>query len=343
MVRDMSTAPDSPRSNPQFVSGTFTTDSQFPGGVTNAGRAPGSPTGSPSTEGGSSQRIEGSVSPLRSSLGQTQSAPKSPTFDFQILPDHNLLVIYSGLNEAAWGDVVSVGTAILERLEHSRTSKLLVDLSQLDYMGSSQVALLVRIWKVLKARDGQMAVQVTSEIVHKVLTIAGLHTLWDIVPTRAAAQRALGVRVTQDTAPRAAFAGFPSGAGGVPAADQSVTPILIALGVLFAAFIVLVLGQARVWTGAMEVRLGALMVLSGLAVMCGVWAATRITGPLRAIGLGVCLAGFVMGITAALEWPRTPVGNQLSRPTGRSSRETLPAGNSGRGVAPVSIRASRDD
>jgi len=196
---------------------------------------------------------------------------KLPTFDFQILPDHNQLTIYAGLNEASWGDVVSVGSSILDRLEQARTSKLLVDLSQLNYMGSSQVALLVRVWKVLKARDGQVAVQVKSDIVHKVLTIAGLHTLWDIVPTRAAAQRALGVRVTDEpkTAPaRPASAAVRSEESDVEdeetdvgAPQQDVSPVLIALGVVFAAFMVLVLGQAHIWPGPTQFRLALLMLL----------------------------------------------------------------------------------
>ncbi len=245
------------------------------------------------------------------------------TFDFQILPDHNELTIYSGLNEASWGDVVSVGTSILDRLEQARTAKLLVDLSQLNYMGSSQVALLVRVWKVVKARDGKLAVHVKSDIVHKVLTIAGLHTLWDIVPTRAAAQRALGVRVTPDRKPVNRLAGDCSDEETQnETASQDVSPVLISLAVVFAAFLVLVLGQSHIWPGSSQIRLAILMVLSGLSVMCGVWSTTKVEGPLRTIGLGICLAGFVMGISAALEWPRSPLspapsagGNAVAAPS----------------------------
>lgn len=250
---------------------------------------------------------------------------KLPTFDFQILPDHNQLTIYAGLNEASWGDVVSVGTSILDRLEQARTAKLLVDLSQLNYMGSSQVALLVRVWKVLKARDGQVAVQVKSDIVHKVLTIAGLHTLWDIVPTRAAAQRALGIRVTAE--PRAVTRPAGSGDADNDADDetendtvpQDVSPVLISLAVVFAAFLVLVLGQSHIWPGPSQIRLAVLMILSGVSVMCGVWSTTKIEGPLRNIGLGICLAGFVMGISAALEWPRSPLPPAAPRSQEESS------------------------
>jgi anti-anti-sigma factor len=229
------------------------------------------------------------VSP--SSTGQS-AGPSAPagtapvtTFEFFTSHDHCELRVMPALNEVHWGDVEQVGTTILDRLQTAPTNKLLVDLSPLNYMGSAQVALLVRVWKMLKARDGKMVVQVHSDVVHKVLTIAGLHTLWDIVPTQAAAFQALGLRTASSR-------------------RMAVTPTIVALVTLAAAAGVFVAGQVGVWPGSPLPRLATQMCLSAGAVFLAVWSATQSVGVSRIIGFGVALAGFLVGVLAAFEWPR---------------------------------------
>ncbi len=207
------------------------------------------------------------------------------TFEFLTSHDHCVLRVMPALNEVHWGDVERVGTTILERLQTAPSNKLLVDLSTLNYMGSAQVALLVRVWKILKAREGKMVVQVHSDVVHKVLTIAGLHTLWDIVPTQDAAYKALGLR-----------------SGG--ARQMALTPTIFALVTLAAAAGVFVAGQAGIWPGSPLPRLATQMALSAGAVFLAVWSATQSAGAARIIGFGVALAGFLVGVMAAFEWPR---------------------------------------
>jgi hypothetical protein len=61
---------------------------------------------------------------------------------------------------------------------------LLVDLTALDHLGSAQIALLVRIWKPLRKRDGRMIVQVTSDPIRDSFTAANLHLVWVLVFAR---------------------------------------------------------------------------------------------------------------------------------------------------------------
>lgn len=112
---------------------------------------------------------------------------------------HFVLTLNPLINDGQWANVSQVGTEIIDRLEASRVPKLLVDLGPLEYMGSAQVALLVRVWKSLKKVNGRMAVHCPHEMVREVLTIAGLKALWEISPTNEGALQSLGVPVTTRT------------------------------------------------------------------------------------------------------------------------------------------------
>lgn len=114
-------------------------------------------------------------------------------YRFEMLDSYSVLSFYPLINEGQWGNVSEVGTEILNRLETIRSPAVVVDLSPLDYMGSAQVALLVRIWKSLKKMQGKMVVQCPGAMVREVLTIAGLKSLWNIVETREAALKSLNV------------------------------------------------------------------------------------------------------------------------------------------------------
>jgi anti-anti-sigma factor len=104
-----------------------------------------------------------------------------------------VLALYPLINEGQWGNVSEVGGEIVGKLKTLRKPALVIDLSPLEYMGSAQVALLVRIWKSLKQINGRMVVQCPGEMVREVLALAGLRSLWNIVDTREAALKSLSV------------------------------------------------------------------------------------------------------------------------------------------------------
>lgn len=68
---------------------------------------------------------------------------------------------------------------------------LLLDLSDTTFIGSSFLGVLVRAWKRIRERNGQMALCHVNELCSEVLHASKLDTIWGIYPTRDAAVLAL--------------------------------------------------------------------------------------------------------------------------------------------------------
>ncbi len=117
-------------------------------------------------------------------------------FQFERHATHGILLLNPLINDGQWGAVAEVGNEILEQLESLLAPALVIDLSRLTYIGSPQVALLVRVWKSIKRFHGRMSIECPSEMVTEVLCTAGLRSLWAIVETREAALAAVGVPMT---------------------------------------------------------------------------------------------------------------------------------------------------
>lgn len=114
-------------------------------------------------------------------------------FQFERQPTHGILSLNPLINDGQWGTVTEVGNEILAQLETMLAPALVIDLSRLSYIGSSQVALLVRVWKSLKKLHGRMAVECPCDSVREILCTAGLRSLWEIADTRDAALVAVGI------------------------------------------------------------------------------------------------------------------------------------------------------
>jgi anti-anti-sigma factor len=212
-------------------------------------------------------------------------------YEFSATSSFSRLRLMPGLNEVQWGGVESLGSDLIGRLERAPSPKLLVDLTPLNYMGSSQVALLVRLWKTLKAKSGKMVVLATSDVVQKVLTIAGLNTLWDIVDTESEAYAALGARYldVEDS-------------GSHTSAFTWAAPLSVAF--LAASVVLWFAGQNGFQSLAVKNRLGFQFGLGAAALAFALWAVARGAGVSRGLGACVAAASFVMAILTALQWPR---------------------------------------
>jgi anti-anti-sigma factor len=99
------------------------------------------------------------------------------------------------LNDKQWADIERVGTEIVARIGATPSPRVIVDLTQLSYMGSAMVALIVRLYKEVNTRSGKMVVVNQHELVHEVLKLAGLTKLWTIVDNRQAAYSSLGIKM----------------------------------------------------------------------------------------------------------------------------------------------------
>lgn len=96
------------------------------------------------------------------------------------------------LNEVPWTDIERIGSGIVGRVSSRDKPRVLVDLTELNHMGSAMVALVVRIWKATTEKNGRMVVVNRSELVAEVLEISGLANKWTIVTSRESAMSSFG-------------------------------------------------------------------------------------------------------------------------------------------------------
>ncbi|MDA1015768.1 MAG: STAS domain-containing protein [Planctomycetota bacterium] len=108
----------------------------------------------------------------------------SDQYTFEPADGYAIVTLHPSLHEARWAAIETVGTEFIEKFAGQELKSVVVDLGQLPFMGSSLVALLVRIWKAAQATKGQMVVVNANEMVLEVLTLAGLTSVWTIRDTR---------------------------------------------------------------------------------------------------------------------------------------------------------------
>jgi anti-anti-sigma factor len=104
------------------------------------------------------------------------------------------LILRPAVTHSSWSDIEAYGAEVRAELERRVRPVCLVDLSQLTYMGSAMVALLVRVWKVVQSRDGRMVVVCPHPGVQDVIRLAGLDKIWTVTVDREAAIKRLGLK-----------------------------------------------------------------------------------------------------------------------------------------------------
>lgn len=201
---------------------------------------------------------------------------------------YSVLCLFSKLNEVQWGDVQQVGNEIIPDLDAIKSPALLVDLSNLDYMGSSMVALLVRLWKAVQTKDGQMVVQSEEKMVTEVLSIAGLNSLWVVVATREEALHALKK----------------SPAGSSAAAGSWVGPIIALIAAVGASWILSEIKAGQPPFHDAQKSLYLLLALSAVAVIVGAITVVRNSSIPRMLGGIALLAGLGIAVMGFMAKPK---------------------------------------
>jgi anti-anti-sigma factor len=195
------------------------------------------------------------------------------------------LTLTSRLNAFRWDEIEQSAADILEEISELGKQALIVDLSQLDYLGSAQLALLVRIWKSVKARSGRMVVEASSPVVREVMKTAGLHTLWELTESSRGSFKALGLQ--DDGRPKMSMAWPLAGLAALAVA-------LVGLGISIS-------GRAPFDDRtALLVQLGC---LAG-ALIAGLWTVIHGTGKKRGLGSGIVIASFLLAVVEVLRLPR---------------------------------------
>lgn len=212
------------------------------------------------------------------------------------------------MSNAQMSTVDSAGSEVLARLESMRSPRVIVDLTSLNYMGSAMVALIVRIWKGVNARDGRMAVVNNNDTVQEVLRISGLEQVWTIVPTREDAFRELGARKTAGAGSEGSNAGL----------------VLLGLGLLAlagaVAGLILMLGKAQALTDQQAFIVTVACAILGL-VLSGI-AAFREAGSRRIMAGVLAVASLVVLVIGLV---RSPVALAAAEPAEANTVQATPS------------------
>ena len=88
-------------------------------------------------------------------------------------------------------DVTREWKQVLDKLDAPTFKRLVVDLRELPYFGSTVLDWLVQLWNRMKAKGGAMAACNVSHVGREVLSLARLDTLWTVAGTRDEALAAL--------------------------------------------------------------------------------------------------------------------------------------------------------
>ncbi|MCY2967490.1 MAG: STAS domain-containing protein [Planctomycetota bacterium] len=226
--------------------------------------------------------------------------------DFEAKRGCGRLTLDPEVNNSAWDVVERSGTQVISQLEKEKVTSLIVDLSPLNYLGSAQVALLVRVWKALSARNGKMVVQVNSPVVRDVLKTAGLNRLWEFVDSQAKAYEFLGVNPdgVHTVNPVWTFVG-------------GVTAVAALVATALELFQPELLGATADW-----IAIGN----ASIAIFAGLFVALRAGGIPRLMGIIILLAG--LGVCGVQLYPPFNPSSSTeieSRPESDSDKEQISA------------------
>lgn len=213
----------------------------------------------------------------------------STQLPYQIEIDNRRAVIslLPELNEVPWADIEKVGSEILGRIQSIPTPSLLVDLCALNYMGSAQVALVVRLFKMIKERNGKMVVANRHPMVLEVLTLAGLNKVWTIVDSRDRGLSMLGGGMSMSVV-----------GGGNSMGGANSMPGFTALIAAFVAALLLVLHFANPALIPGRGDLIGALAASAIAILAGFWA---MNSGGRSMGLGVLVVSMVLLLVGVFE------------------------------------------
>ncbi|MDD4267209.1 MAG: STAS domain-containing protein [Pirellulales bacterium] len=96
---------------------------------------------------------------------------------------------YDSLDDASLGQLSQV---LLEAASGPQRPRLLLDFSATRFIGSTFIGLMVRVWKRIRDRDGQMGICCLAPFCQETLVIARLYdTLWTPYATREEALAAM--------------------------------------------------------------------------------------------------------------------------------------------------------
>jgi anti-anti-sigma factor len=207
----------------------------------------------------------------------------SSAFEFDTADHFASVTLNSSLGEAKWGEIEQAGNDLKAKIAELDRVIILMDLSRLEFMGSSTIALVVKVWKEIETRKGAMIVVSSSELTKEVLEISGLSKLWNIVETREEAESILSKPP-------------------YTAQTKTATYLLVLLGWIAAAGAVgfVVILERKLDTFDAETAQHMAFLCGGVASLIGLISAVRETQVWRLLGVLLLLVALSMVGVAAM-------------------------------------------
>lgn len=106
-----------------------------------------------------------------------------------------IATVDSEYDSLAVAQLEALGSLLLDAARQAEPPIMLLDLSETQYIGSSFLGVLTRVWKRLRDRHGRLALCHVNEVCGDVLRASKLDTIWDVFPDRATALEELGAGI----------------------------------------------------------------------------------------------------------------------------------------------------
>jgi len=267
-------------------------------------------------------------------------ADPGTSYRFEEQPTHCSIVLLPDLNKIPWGDIDSIGTSLVDRMhafaatQGKKTPGYLVDLSALNYMGSAMVALVVRLWKVAKEKNGKMVVVNNDETVLEVIRLSGLADVWTITDSVDEGLKELGVTVKPPPPPT------PSGASSSGPSEAAAAPVAAPVGgaagwaIVGLALLVIAAVGWFLFTSAttviedQRIPLGMLFGAAVLGLIPGTAAACRGVGLQRTVGYVSLVGCLTLLASGVLVHPERNAVLLIPKDRKNSAVNPFPADNS---------------
>ena len=102
-----------------------------------------------------------------------------------------LIAPMGNLPSLNWVELETASLSIFEMLNQHPDAKVLVDMTFLDFCGSTLLGIIMRIWLKVSKQNGAMVVCLSNPQIARLLKVTQLDKVWKICPTREAAHVAL--------------------------------------------------------------------------------------------------------------------------------------------------------
>jgi anti-sigma B factor antagonist len=121
-------------------------------------------------------------------MDQTQSPD---VFTIERHGDLTLIAATPALESLEFGLEEQVASLVMSPLRRQESPLVVFDLNAVDYFGSMFLALLLRCWKLVQMKGGEMVLAGVSDRAKELLRITSLDMVWPIYGTRREAMEAL--------------------------------------------------------------------------------------------------------------------------------------------------------